>query len=385
MWLRGQSVRRRSSRKASPSPHTPSRDADPAPITLRQLRVLARSAGRELTWGLPTVSHEVRRWRDKAQQIPDQAIRADALSALHRKRGQTDGAALFSILPESRNTPLLRVLVAYQVIWDFLDSVHERAATVENGIQLHTALVDAMDPSQAPRDYYRHHPWKDDGGYLHELIRVCQENCVQLPGFPAVAPLVALEARRAEVLALNHELDAKARDDSLQAWAKREFPDGTLPWWELSGAASAGLTIFALLALAADDTTTAALLARTRSVYFPWTSVAATMLDSYVDRAEDEATGDHSYVAHYLTSKLAIERIGQLVHRSIRDSRMLPNGEAHTLIVACMVAMYLTKDAARSSAMRAHTAQIARSGGSLTRRLIPVLRLWRLAYSQRAA
>jgi hypothetical protein len=51
--------------------------------------------------------------------------------------------------------------------------------------------------------------------------------------------------------------------------------------------------------------------------------------------------------------------------------------------VACMVAMYLTKDAARSPAMRKHTARIAASGGSLTRRLIPVLRLWRIAYSQR--
>ena len=57
--------------------------------------------------------------------IPDAAIRQDALSALDRKRGQTDGAALFSILPRARDASLLRLLVAYQIIWDFLDSVHE--------------------------------------------------------------------------------------------------------------------------------------------------------------------------------------------------------------------------------------------------------------------
>jgi tetraprenyl-beta-curcumene synthase len=317
-----------------------------------------------------------------AHLIPDQPLREDALSALHRKRGQTDGAGLFSILPEARSLPFLRLLVAYQVIWDFLDSAHERAAETKNGIQLHTALVDALDPSRTPRDYYRYHPSREDGGYLHELVRTCQENCSRLPGFQAVAPLIAQEARRAEVLALNHEADAAARDASLRAWATREFPDAGTSWWELSGAASAGLTIFALLALAADGHTPERLLARTRGVYFPWATAAATMLDSYVDRAEDEASGDHSYVSHYATPERVIERVGELVEHSLLGSRELPNGERHTLIVACMVAMYLTKDAARTPAMRQHTDRIAASGGSLTRSLIPVLRLWRIAYAQ---
>lgn len=337
---------------------------------------------------MPAVSREVGHWRVKACSIPDRPIREDALNALEHKRGQTDGAALFSILPAVRNLPLLRLLVAYQVMWDFLDSVHERAPErgTANGVQLHTALVDALDPARTPRDYYVHHPWKNDGGYLRALVQVCRDNCVQLPGFQAVAPLVAVEATRAEVLALNHQLDPVARDASLQAWATREFPDVTdVAWWELSGAASAGLTIFALLALAADGHATASLLARTRRVYSPWTTAAATMLDSYVDRIEDDATGDHSYVAHYATQERAVERIGELIQRSMSGSQELPNGERHVLIVACMVAMYLTKDTARSRATKQRTARIARSGGSLTRSLIPVLRLWRIAYAQRAA
>jgi len=276
--------------------------------------VLARSAARELAWGLPAVSREVHRWQARARSIPDQPLREDALSALRRKRGQTDGAALFSILPAARSLPLLRLLVAYQIMWDFLDSVHERAAEPKNGVQLHTALVDALDPTRAPRDYYMHHPWKHDGGYLSELVRVCRENCLRLPGFPAVAPLIATEATRAEVLALNHEPDPLARDALLKAWARREFAEATeVTWWELSGAASAGLTIFALLALAADGNTTTQLLTRTRAVYSPWTTAAATMLDSYVDRVEDELNGDHSYVAHYPTQETAVAYLQQRV------------------------------------------------------------------------
>lgn len=346
--------------------------------------MLARSAARELAWGLPAVSREVHRWQARARSIPDRPLREDALGALRRKRGQTDGAALFSILPAARNLPLLRLLVAYQIMWDFLDSVHERAAEPNNGVQLHTALVDAIDPTRAPRDYYLLHPWKQDGGYLSELVRVCRENCQRLPGFHAVAPLIATEAARAEVLALNHEPDPLARDALLRAWARREFAEVTeVSWWELSGAASAGLTIFALLALAADGNTPAQLLTRTRAVYSPWATAAATMLDSYVDRVEDEINGDHSYVAHYPTQERAVERIGQLIQRTIHASQQLPNSEGHTLITACMVAMYLTKDAARAPSTRELTTRIARSGGSLTLGLMPILRLWRIAYAQR--
>jgi tetraprenyl-beta-curcumene synthase len=381
MWTRGRPAR--SSKTADRSRH----GINPAPITGRQLRTLAAAVFREVSWGLPTVATEVGRWRRLAEAIPDASIRADALSALSRKRGQTDGAALFSILPRRRHTPLLRLLVAYQVMWDFLDSVdeHGAAAGAINGLQLHTALVDALDPSREPADYYRHHPWSNDGGYLRALVDACRDDASRLPGFSQIQPLLMVEATRAQVLALNHELDPAARDRSLRAWARREFPRGhEARWWELSGAASAGLTIFALLALAADGETASDVIARTRSVYFPWTAAAATMLDSYVDQVEDQATGDHSYVEHYATHAAAVRRTADLVQRSLLEARHLPKCDAHRLIAACMVAMYLSKDSARTRAMENQTRQIVNAGGSLTRVLIPILRLWRIAYSQRS-
>ena len=293
-----------------PAPSSSSADRteqypDPAPISRRQLQALAAAVTRELLWGLPLAAKEVKRWRDLAERIPAEPIRSDALSAMTRKRGQTDGAAMFSILPHERNPALLRLLVAYQLVWDFLDSVDEHgAAGTLNGLQLHTALVDALDPERTPSDYYLHHPWKDDGGYLRALVDSCRADCLSLPGFRRVQPLLVVEATRAQVLALNHDLDPASRDRSLQAWAAREFPDGhAADWWELSGAASAGLTIFALLALAAEGEPTPALIERTRAVYFPWTAAAATMLDSYVDQVEDAAAGDHRYIAHYPSPK----------------------------------------------------------------------------------
>ncbi len=136
-------------------------------------------------------------WRQRAERIPDGPIREDALSAITRKRGHTDGAALFWILPRRRDVNLLRLLVAYEIIWDFLDCLNERAAgegTV-NGRQLHLALIEALDPAMPMSDYYCHHPWREDGGYLQALVETCRRSCAALPSYGRVRPLVVREAQ----------------------------------------------------------------------------------------------------------------------------------------------------------------------------------------------
>ncbi len=349
--------------------------------------MLARVTTRELLQGLPAVAREVSAWRTLAFAIPDARIRQDALSALARKRGHTDGAALFWTLPASRSPSLLRLLVAYEIMWDFLDSVNERGAAAgqRNGRQLHLALVEALDPSLPISDYYRYHPWREDGGYLRALVDVCRESCGRLPSYERIRPLVVLEAKRAQVLAINHDLDPACRDATLRAWAAEEFPGGhEASWFELTGAASASLTVHVLLALGAEAPSAELDLARTQNAYFPWISAATTMLDSYVDQLEDAANGDHSYIAHYQSPELVVQRIGQLLQRSFREARALENAEHHLLIVACMVAMYLSKDSARSHPLHAETKRLASAGGSLTRFLLPILRLWRIVYAQRS-
>ncbi len=320
--------------------------------------------------------------------IPDAPIREDALSSIERKRGHTDGAALFWILPRRRDLNLLRLLVAYEIIWDFLDSVNERGAAVgpANGRQLHLALIEALDPWAPLSDYYRFHPWREDGGYLTALVEACRRRCAALPCYARVRSLVAREATRAQVLALNHDIDPSGRDAALREWAAREFSEKQeCSWFELSGAASASLTVHAFLALAAEPACTEADVVRTGAAYFPWLSATTTMLDSYVDQVEDALNGDHRYISHYPSQAAAAGRVCELVTRSAHEARRLHNGHRHAVIAACMIAMYLSKDSARTPAMRSNTAVLARAGGSLTRLLMPVLRLWRITFAQRSA
>ena len=253
-------------------------------------------------------------------------------------------------------------------------------------------------------------------GYLRTLVDVCRTCCARLPSYECVRPLVVEEARRAQVLAINHDLDPAARDATLRAWVSRELPaEQEARWFELTGAASASLTVHVLLALGAEAACSQGDLARAQRAYFPWISAATTMLDSYVDQLEDAANGDHSYVAHYSPPAPAptrspaplrsdsfsrsrsrsdsfsrpapapiVERIRWLLARSFREAGALGDPELHVLIVACMVAMYLSKDSARSEELRAGTASLVRAGGSLTRVLLPILRLWRILYAQRS-
>jgi len=366
--------------------HTSLPDAahDIAPLTLRQITALLGSAARELTWALPAVAREVRHWHQTAEAIPEAPLRDDALDSLARKRGQTDGAALFTILPRAANRDLLRAVVSYQILWDFLDTVSERHPVEQNSQQLNQALIDALEPAGPLHDYYRHHPWHEDGGYLQALIATCRAACCKLPGYPLVQALILREANRAEVLALNHQLDPHRRVTTLQGWTSTEFPHGhEAAWFELSGAASASLTIFALLALAAEPWCSDADVALTADAYFPWPGALATMLDSYVDEEEDITNGAHVYISYYENETTVVKRTGELLQRSLHSVSRLPSAHKHTVIIASMAAMYLSKDSARSPHREQATTAITAAGGSLTIALLPVLRLWRGIYRLR--
>ncbi|MDO8197801.1 MULTISPECIES: DUF2600 family protein [unclassified Conexibacter] len=338
---------------------------------------------RTLRWSRKLTADQIDRWRSLANAIPDHDLRADAISSLLEKRGYADGAALFTILPAHRDRALLRVLVAYETIVDYLDNVSERCRTYENGQLLHQALREALDPGGPLSDWYRHNGTGDDGGYLAALVGCCREGCARLPSFERVREHIALETRRSLVLGLNHELDPARRDDYLRTWAQQEFPaERKHPWFELSAGASATLIVHALLALAAQPTVSDGQIEAVAGLHWPWVALATTMLDSYADLEEDRAPGGHSYLLHYDSHEAAIARLHECVATSMRLTRTLPRGGRHAVIVGCMIALFLSSDGANSPELRETTRALARSGGSLVRLLVPVLRVWRRVHKQ---
>lgn len=364
--------------------HTP----NALPLDRSQWRALVAATARELGWGLRAVSREVARWRARAEAIPDPELRRDALHALDAKRGHTDGAALFWTLPRRRDPALLRMLVRYEVLQDFLDSASEQGASVgpEHGAALYRSLSDALDVERPLSDYGLRRLARDDGGYLAALVAACREGCGALPGYAAVRPMLIREAERADVLLLNHHPCPATRDDRLRAWAARQSPgEPELRWYELTAAASGWITTHALLALAADPTATATDAHAVYAAYFPWLALTLTLLDSYADEADDAAAGNHNYLVHFPSRAAAIGRLRLSIGRAAHAVRALPGGERHAVLLGCMIALYLSKDSVRTPELHDATRQIAAAGGALPKRLLPILRAWRICNGQQRA
>ncbi len=356
-----------------------------APLDRATVRALGTGAARELRWGLRGVSREVHQWHVLATRIPDPALRADALGSLADKRYYIDGAALFWTLPSCRADELLSLLVAYQTIANYLDYASERG-TEHRGASagsLMLALVDAVDVDAPPQDYYADHPWTDDGGYLRQLVLSCRSACANLPRYEQARPLLIREARRGHALELSHDPDPIRRDEALKRFAAEEF--GSMPdasWFELAGSATSLLAVLVLLALAADSTSTDNDLDTAVDLYRPWVGTLSLMLDSYVDQADDADTGSWSAVAYYPDQQTAHRRIEGLMDRALRDAAQLRHGPRHVLIIATMIAMYLTSDGATSEAAALSTRRLRRAGGPLTEMLVPFLHCWRMLYKQ---
>jgi tetraprenyl-beta-curcumene synthase len=351
---------------------------------LRELSSLARLVGRFFARIHPLARAELGVWRQAAAAIPDGELREQALATLRNERLSTAGAALFAATRAVPDPALVRALVAFQVTWDYLDTLAEQPAddVVANGMVLHRALVDALRPPLTRTDYYHLHRASDDGGYLEALVDVCGESCAALPAYEQVAATAAREASRAEVQGINHA-PPSTRDAALQSWAAPLADAHGLQWFELAAASSSSLVVLALLAAAADAGTTAMGAEEISAAYFPWIDGLTTLLDSHVDRREDALSGSLSFVAHYRGPAAVEQRLAELTAHAFASARALPHGELHVVLVAGMIAMHLSRASAWTPEARPATVAVLRAAPAIVRPLLQVLRIWRLLRGER--
>lgn len=297
----------------------------------------------------PLVHREASRWRQGATAIPEAALRQAARDASASERANLDGAAAFAAFaPLRRRAPVARAVLAFQAAYDYLDSLAELPSErpEANARALHEALRVAVSPGARHGDYYRHLPGGDDGGYLRALVDTCRGAVATLPGHRVIGPLAARAvARMIDYQALIH---APARKpDALRAWADAQRPPGApLRWWETAAASASSLPVFALIAAAARPDLPPAQARAIADAYFPWVGALHVLLDSLIDAPEDARDGHHSLIAHYRSPQAAADGLGALAQRSFAAVAKLPDGAHHRLILAAMVALYLSAPAA---------------------------------------
>jgi tetraprenyl-beta-curcumene synthase len=304
----------------------------------------------------PRVTVELRRWRTRAAAIPDPTLRAQALGALREKRRHSEGAAAFAILaPRSRRAGLIRFLVAFQAMYDYLDTISESGDgnPFADTLQLHTALTDALMPGVAHSHAYALHPQDDDGGYLAAFLEVCREACLTLPAFPLVSPLVREAAKAArESQGYNHALPSAPPgflSEAVEPWAARHGGTANgLTWWEVIGATGSSLAILAQVAAAADPRLQPRERDAIKEVYAPWASAVLALVDSLVDQARDNDDDTHNLVARYGSQQRAAERVASFANRALDRAGRTRQPDRHGLIVATMIALFATSPDARA-------------------------------------
>jgi len=328
----------------------------------------------------PQVRGELRRWQARAETIPDPVLRSEALSKLGDERLNAEAAATFAVLaPRRHRTDLIRLTVAFQVMYDYLDAVSEHPVEdpLRNGLRLHEALVTAIDPDAPPVDFYAFDRDGDDGGYLRSLTDTCREAFGRLPAGEAVLPLLRRACRRCgSGQSRTHAVDATGVGQ-LERWATRTSADRTYAWWELAAGAASSLALHALFAAAADPRTGPRVATQVDAAYFPSVCALSTLLDSLVDHHEDTRDGSHSYVAYYSHREHATMRIAAIADEAASGTRRLPSGRRHAVIATGVACFYLSnRRETRRFCGFAHD-RITQPLGPISNALIVLLRLRR--------
>lgn len=293
----------------------------------------------------PRARRQLAHWHRRAASIPDPVLRAHALEKLTVERLNPEAAALFaSTAPRRARETLIALIVAYQLLYDYLDAVNEPPGCRElaNGLQLHLALTDALRPGEPMQDFYRNNPQRYDGSYANALGAACAHILASLPGHARLAKTLFRAAERCRQAQARNHVIADHGIGALQRWCHAQDDSTHLLWWETAAAGISCLGVHALLARAADPDSVAADAEGTDAAYFPGVCAISALLDSLADHHADHGTANHSFTAHYRTRAEAADRLIAITQQTAHRLGGLPHSRRHAFILWGILSFYLS-------------------------------------------
>jgi tetraprenyl-beta-curcumene synthase len=331
----------------------------------------------------PVARGELERWRNHALLIPDPVLRTQALHKLSTEALNSEGATIFALLaPRASRRKLIRLIVAYQTMYDYLDAVNEEPAfsPLRDGLRLHRALLDTIQNGNTKANYYANHIEHDDGGYLHALVGTCRDTLNALPCREVVIPVLTVAIRRcSEAQAHNHASVVEGRE-KLMSWSEKQAPDSGYLWWELAAAGVSSLALHALLAAAATPRMTSHEAQRIGAAYFPSVCAISALLDSLIDLERDADTTNHRFAANYASSEQAAERYAAIIVDAESQLGRLRQAPLHTILLMGVLGYYLSAREARSDFAYAVTERATKATSSTIWPVLMVMRFRRLKH-----
>jgi tetraprenyl-beta-curcumene synthase len=344
---------------------------------------LAFAHGRYWSNVAPLVRRQLRRWADRAAEIPDPHLQRVALGKLRDERFNAEVAAMIATIAPSRHREsTVEAIVALQVMFDYLDALTEQPGgdPIRDGLQLSKAFTDAVTVSAQPTgDYYAYYPGPGDAGYLADLAVVVRSTLLRLPAVDAIAEVIPRTASRCAEAQVRVHAVTQCGFEQTERWATREATSTSLQWREfLVGAMGSVLAANALIAAAADERTTREQALSIDNAYLS-ISALTTMLDSLVDYERDTRLGEPNHLQLYDSRAVLAQQITTIASGVMERTRTTPNGPHHAMILAGVVAYYTSQPSAMGESARPVTEQVRDQLRPLITPTIATMHAWRLA------
>jgi tetraprenyl-beta-curcumene synthase len=79
---------------------------------------------------LPSVRKYLELWQQEAEMIPNSELRKQALLSIESKAFHCEGGSIYGLLAQDQIEPIIRFIVAYQTICDYLDNLCDRSTSL---------------------------------------------------------------------------------------------------------------------------------------------------------------------------------------------------------------------------------------------------------------
>jgi tetraprenyl-beta-curcumene synthase len=327
----------------------------------------------------PQVSRQLARWRSRAREIEDPKLRALALQKLDEEHFNAEVAAtLATLAPASRRRQVIEAIVAYEVMYDYLDGLTEQPTQdpLRDGRHHYRPFIKAIC-LQPHAD--RNAPGDASDGYLHDLSATVQNTLAQLPAASAIVDVAEGTAERCAEAQIRAHAAPTIGSGQLQAWAERQSAGTTRGWREfLAGAASSVLAVHALIAAASDPRTTAQEAAEIDAVYMSICTLS-TMLDSLIDQSRDELAGQDSYLRYYDSPDQIAEDLVHAAREAALRAAPLRHAAHHVMTVVGVTAYYASALQAQSALAQPVLNRVTHELEPLITPTLAVMRTWRAA------
>lgn len=292
----------------------------------------------------PSVHQELNEWIERAKAIPNAELRSQALASIDGKTFHCEGGSIYSLLAGDNRGEAIRFIVAYQTISDYLDNLCDRSTSMDpdDFRMLHQSMTDALTPANEIKNYYSYREDQDDGGYLRDLVKTCQDTLEKSNYYSLIQThTIKLGSLYTDLQVHKHVVEEE-RIPRLKKWFKNhqeQWPH--LEWYEFSACTGSTLGIFCLVSYMLGGKIDAPLAAQIEKSYFPFMQGLHILLDYYIDQKEDEEEGDLNFCAYYDHEEQMKKRFSYFVQKTHREIQLLPDPAFHQMIHEGLVGMYL--------------------------------------------